>query len=117
MAVMTVQSGTAHRGLAIASLVLGILSAFFGLFAGVTWVLVLPGAVLTLVFGIVGRKHGMGKAGIALGAVALALGIWGVVIFGQAASELHRNLNEIGQMSDYNECVMNAPTLDDINNC
>lgn len=81
-----------HRGLAIASLVLGIIGAVFGLIP-LTFFIALPCGVLALIFGLLGRKHGTGKAGAILGAIAIVLGIVGIVIVGRAVDDVNNDLS------------------------
>ncbi len=84
-----------NSGMAIASLVFGLLSLLSS-FAGIGLVF----GVLALTFGLTAKKHmriypgltgsGMATAGIVLGAIALAVGIVALVIFGSAVfSFLH----------------------------
>jgi hypothetical protein len=99
-----------HRGLAIAAFVLSVVGAIFGLIP-LTCVIAIICGVLALIFGLVSRAHGMGRAGIVIGAIALALGIWGAVIVNSAVNDISNNVN------DYNNCIQNAQTLDQMSNC
>lgn len=82
------------RGLAITSLVLGIIGVLFGLIPLTFWMALVLG-VLALVFGLVGRRHGMGKAGAILAVAAIALGIAGAVIVNRAVDKVTNDLNSI----------------------
>lgn len=94
-----------EKGLAIASMVLGIVGIVFAWIPGVNW-LALPAAIVGLILGIValrkGQPRGMALTGIILGAiavlfaiVAIVLAIWALMafgsIFGELASEISRN--------------------------
>jgi len=92
-------------GFAVASLVLGLIGALFGLIP-LFFFLSIPAGVLALIFGVVAvRRHrggaasgkGMAIAGAILGGLALVLGIVGVVAIGDAANELDQDLQEIEQ--------------------
>lgn len=102
-----------HRGLAIAALVLGIAGIVFGL-VPITFFLALAGGTLAIIFGALGRRHGMGKWGLALGIVAVALGIWGATIVNKAASDL-QNYND--QYTQYTRCLDSATTASQIDAC
>jgi len=99
-----------HRGLAIAAFVLAVVGAIFGLIP-LTCVIAIICGVIALIFGLVSRAHGMGKAGIVIGIVALALGIWGAIIVNSAVNDISNNVN------DYNNCIQNAQTLEQMSNC
>lgn len=59
-------------GLAVASLVVGIIGLFlFGL----------PLGLLAIVFGAIGWEHGTGKAGVILGIIDVAGAIWFLSLF------------------------------------
>jgi hypothetical protein len=70
--------------------VLGVVGMVLGVFAGVTWFVVVPLGLLTLIFGVFGvseKRHYTGSAaataiiGTIAGAITLALGIWGTGTF------------------------------------
>jgi uncharacterized membrane protein YhhN len=87
------------NGLAVASLVLGIVGAIFGLIP-ILFVVAWICGLLALVFGISGFRKGrqgaphkgMALAGLILGIVALALGGWGVAIVSDAFNQLDQSL-------------------------
>jgi hypothetical protein len=94
----------AGNGLAVASLVLGIVGVVFGLIP-LTFFIALICGVLALIFGIVGWRaanKGRGRKGLAvsgtvLGVVALLLAFAGVFIIGEAADDLENELDEINR--------------------
>lgn len=96
--------------MAITALCLGVVGVLLGLLLpGVLWFLIIPLGALALIFGLVGvgrvRKgrsdaKKMAWSGSVLGVVALALGIWGVVIFAQAMQDLDKAVRDFDkQMS------------------
>lgn len=77
---MQVTNPNNKKGLAIASLVLGIVSIV--LFC--LWYICIPCAILALIFGIIARKespngNGMATAGIVLSIISLALCVLGII--------------------------------------
>ena len=90
------------NGMAVASLVLGIVGAVFGLIP-LTFFIALICGVLALIFGAIawkkanagaGRK-GMAIAGFILGLVAVGLAFVGIFIIDQAVTDLEENLNNL----------------------
>jgi hypothetical protein len=90
-------------GMAVAALVCGIVGAVIALIPilGIFGIIL---GLLGLIFGLVGwskaRKgqsggKGMAISGAILGALAIALGIWGLVIVGDAFDQLDQDLQEI----------------------
>jgi hypothetical protein len=77
----TMQQAPPRQGFAVASLVLGIVGAVFGL-VPLTALIALACGILAVVFGALGLKQrrGMALAGLILGVVAVALAIWGLVV-------------------------------------
>jgi hypothetical protein len=70
--------------------VLGVVGMALGVFAGITWFVVVPLGLLTLIFGVFGvseKRHYAGSAattsiiGTIAGAITLALGVWGTGTF------------------------------------
>lgn len=85
-----------HNHLGRSALVLGVAGILLGVFAGITWFVVVPLGLLTLIFGVFGvseKRHYVGSdattaiIGTIAGAVTLALGVWGTGTF---LSSLHR---------------------------
>jgi hypothetical protein len=79
-----------HNGLGRSALVLGVVGMVLGVFAGITWFVVVPLGLLTLIFGVFGvsqQRHYVGSdattaiIGTIAGAITLALGIWGTGTF------------------------------------
>jgi hypothetical protein len=97
------------RGLAITSLVLGIVGAAMGIVPLLCWMALVLG-LLGLIFGLVGRRHGMGKAGIVLSLVSLTLGVVGAVILANAVHQVSKDLNSIGEVPSTS---LPVPTLGD----
>lgn len=92
------------NGFAVAGLVLGIVGVVFGLIP-LTFFVALVCGVLAFVFGFIawrawkkdnarGRK-GMSIAAVILGALAIALGIWGAFIVDDAVDDLNEELNSL----------------------
>jgi hypothetical protein len=93
------------RGMAIAGFVVALVGCIFGLIP-LTFLLALIGGTVGLVFSILGRRHGLGKAGIVLAAVAIVLGIVGAVIVNQATTKLQNDLNNINtNTSHVSACI------------
>jgi hypothetical protein len=92
---------TPGRGMAIASLVLGIIGTVVGiipilfLFA---WILGIVGLVLGVIAYRSGKKVGVkqGRAGAILCTIAIVMGIVGISIVNSAVDKLDHNLNCIG---------------------
>jgi hypothetical protein len=91
------------NGMAVASLVLGIIGVVFGLVPLTGFIAIILG-VLAVIFGFIGRgnakkkgleRGGMATAGLILGFIALGLGIWGLIIVGEVFEELERQLEEL----------------------
>ena len=88
-----------RNGFAVTALVLGIVGvvlALFSILLPVASLVVPPWGILAVIFGIVGRRRsmrsggparGMAATGIVLGAIAVALGIAGIVFVTQTSSE------------------------------
>lgn len=85
-----------HRGLAIAALVLGIVGTIFG-FIPITFIVAFICGTLALIFGLIARRHGMGKAGIILGVCAIAFGIWGAIIVTRVTNDINNQFDCIGK--------------------
>lgn len=113
-------SATASNGFAVTALVLGIVGVVFGLVPFLfflAWIL----GVLGLVFGVLGRsratkdpragKKVMATWGAALGTVAIALGVAGIVIVNNAVDHVSKKLNGLS------DCIDNADTAAEINDC
>jgi hypothetical protein len=92
-----------RNGFGTTALVLGIVGAALGLVPLLGLIAIVLG-LLALVFGLLGWSNthrqlatnkGMAVSGTILGAVALALGIWGMVIVSQAVDDLDRDLDEL----------------------
>jgi hypothetical protein len=91
------------NGLAVASLVLGIVGAVMGLIPLTGFIAIICG-LLGVIFGFVGwrkassgaGRKGMAIAGLILSAIALTLGVVGLVIMNDAVNELDRELNKLG---------------------
>lgn len=98
------------RGLAITSLVLGIIGAAMGIVPLFCWMALVLG-LLGLIFGIVGRRHGMGKAGIVLSLLSLTLGVVGAVIVANAVHDVTKDLNS--SIGDVPSASLQVPTLGD----
>ena len=94
------------RGLAITSLVLGIVGAAMGIVPLLCWMALVLG-LLGLIFGVVGRRHGMGKAGIVLSLLSLTLGVIGAVILANAVHDVTNDLNTLGTVP-----TASLPTID-----
>ena len=91
------------NGMATASLVLGIIGLVLGLVPLTGFIAIICG-LLAVIFGSVGRKNakkeGVGRKtmatwGLVLGAAALALGIWGLVIVFTSVSTLEQELENL----------------------
>jgi hypothetical protein len=72
-----------HEGLAVAALVLGIIAVVFGAIP-LTFILAWVLGALAVIFGGIGRRPTKGKWGLALGIVAIVLGVIGVIIINGA---------------------------------
>jgi hypothetical protein len=101
-AAVPVPTAVPSKGLGIAALVVGIVSAVFGL-VPLLALFALAGGIVALVLGLVaarnqkraGAPRGMARAGWILGAVAVVLGVIGFAIVNQAVDNLESDLNEI----------------------
>jgi hypothetical protein len=79
-----------RNGLGRSALVLGVVGIALGVFAGITWFVVVPLGLLTLIVGVFGvsqQRYYVGSdvttaiIGTIAGAITLALGIWGTGTF------------------------------------
>jgi hypothetical protein len=79
-----------RNGLGRSALVLGVVGIVLGLFAGITWFVVVPLGLLTLIVGVFGvsqQRYYVGSdattaiIGTIAGAITLALGVWGTGTF------------------------------------
>jgi hypothetical protein len=92
------------HGLAIASLVTGIVGVVAGLIP-ILGFIALSCGVVALVLGLIARKKGklvsvkQGRAGAILGAIAIALGIAGFVIVNNAVHKLDHDLKHLQHQS------------------
>jgi len=102
-----------HSSMAVAALVLGIIGVVFGLIP-LTFFVALACGVLAIVFGALGRYHTKAKWGLALGIVAVALGIWGATIVNKASNDLQNYGN---QYTEYQNCLATANTAEAIDAC
>lgn len=102
----------ARNGMGVTALVLGIIGAVIGLIPLFGLGAIILG-ILAVVFGLVGfsraRKGAatnrkMSLIGAILGVIALALGIWGMVILGQAVSKIGTDLHNL------DTSISNMPT-------
>jgi hypothetical protein len=104
----------------VAALVLGIVAVVCGLIPFLfflAWIL----GILGLVFGLLGRGRAqkepavgrkvMATWGAALGAVAIALGVVGLVLVGDAVDEVSDDFNTLS------ECIENADTPAELDEC
>lgn len=80
------------RGLAISGLVLGIIGVVLGL-TPVTFWAAIPLGILGVIFGAIGFRHGVGKAGAILGVIAIVLGIVWAVAWGNAFNDTNNDVN------------------------
>lgn len=89
------------NGMAVAGLVLGIVGVVFGLIP-VLFLIALACGTLAVIFGGVAwnnarhgaNKKGMSIAGVVLGAVALVLGVAGIILIDDAVNDLEDDLDE-----------------------
>ena len=80
-------------GLAVAALVLGIV----GLVSSCVPLLgcyALPLTILAIVFGILGRAHGMGIAGLLCGLIGTVIGAYWIYVIVAVAEDIHDNLHD-----------------------
>jgi hypothetical protein len=78
-----------RNGLGRSALVLGLVGIVLGVFAGITWFVVVPLGLLTLIVGVFGvsqQRYYVGSDAAAIigtiaGAITLALGVWGTGTF------------------------------------
>jgi hypothetical protein len=94
----------ASNGLAVGDLASAIVGAGAGLIPIMFW-LAIPLGILGFIFGIIGRRWAkadpslgrmtMATWGIALGVIALALGIWGATIVAVVGRDLDRASNRL----------------------
>ncbi len=94
------QGNHGKNGLAIAAMVLGIISLVLFFY----WYIAFPCAVLAIIFAVISRKHGkngMATAGLVTGIISIvveiimifALTMLGLAIFNQASDIMNDNLN------------------------
>lgn len=100
------QQRAKYHGLAIAGFVCSLVGCIFGLIP-LTFVFAFILAALGITFSAIGRKHGLGKAGLVLGIIAAVLGIVGAVIVNSAVNNLNDSFN----------CIDNATTVSEMNDC
>lgn len=113
----TASTRTTGNGFAVTALVLGIVGALFGLIP-LTSFIALPLGVIGLVFGIVavvlalrgrrGRKV-MAIIGLALSAIALALGVWGMSILAKATDDLAKSVQSVGTPTQASASSASSP--------
>lgn len=72
-----------RRGLAITGLVLGVIGVVLALTPFTFWV-AMPLGIIGLIFGAIGFRYGMGKAGAILGGIAILISIIWAVAWGNA---------------------------------
>ena len=96
-----------YFGLAIAGFTVGLAGLLLGLIP-ILFILAWVLGAAALVFSIVGRRHGLGNAGIAVSIAAIVMGFVGVAIVASATSKLERDLNSIS--SDLSSAASAAPT-------
>lgn len=92
------------NGMAVASLVLGIIGVVFGLVPLTAFIAVICG-ILAIIFGWVGRSNAkkdpqigrktMATWGLVLGLIALGLGIIGFVVIEDVVSDLDQELDDL----------------------
>ena len=95
-----------HKGLAIAGFCVALVGCIFGLIP-LTFIFAFILGALGLVFGLIGRRHGLGKAATILAIVALCLGVIGAVI-------VNRAVNDVSNTFD---CISNSQTADEMDAC
>jgi Na+/proline symporter len=113
----------AGNGLAVAGFICALVGAFAGLIPLMFW-LAIPLGVLGLVFGIIGRKRakrepavgrrGMATWGIALGIVAVGLGIWGATVIASVSNDLDKASNDLNKNLN---CISKADTAAEMDAC
>lgn len=96
------------KGLAITSLVLGIVGVVAGFCPFTFFWLGYILAILAIIFGAVGRKHGLGKAGLILGIVAFAASLFMTVRAVMVVSETADEVAEFAASMEQFEREMNA---------
>jgi hypothetical protein len=95
------------KGFAVAALVLGITGIVFGT-VPITGLIAVALGLTGFVLGVISwrkrsrlhLRHTMAAWGTILSAIALALGIWGMVIVTDTVNEIDRDLNELDQQID-----------------
>lgn len=95
-----------HYGLAIAGFVCALVGVIFGLIP-LTCIFAMILGVIGIIFGALGRGHGLGKAALIIGIVAVILGIVGAVIVNNAVNDLN----------DSFDCIGNATSASQMDNC
>ncbi len=91
-----------NNGMAVASLVLGIVGAVFGL-VPIAFVFAWICGVLAVIFGAIGRKRGketgqrktMATWGLVLGVVAIVLGVIGIAIVNDAFNDVNSCIDSL----------------------
>lgn len=99
-----VQTQTTN-GFAVASLVLGIVAAVFGLIPLLSVIALIAG-ILAVIFGVVGLRRaqaggghrGMARAGLVTGIVGIILAIIGMVIINEAIEDVDRELQKLEEI-------------------
>lgn len=114
------------NGFGLTALILGIVGLLFCLVPLTGFIGFICG-VIALIFGIAGisrvrKSKATNKktsiAGTILGALAIAGGIWGMVIVFTAVDQLGTDLNNIGDdFENYSNCIENADTPEEISAC
>lgn len=94
------------HGLAIAGFVCALVGIIFGLIP-LTFIMAFILGTIAIVFGAIGRAHGLGKAGLILGIIAIILGIVGAVIVNNAVNDLNTTL----------DCISTSSTTTDMSQC
>ncbi|MCF7552470.1 DUF4190 domain-containing protein [Pseudonocardia sp. WMMC193] len=115
-----------RNGLALAALICGIVGILFGFIPLTFWVAgVLAVVAIPLALASLGRakrgaaSKGLTWSGLAAGVLALALAVWGAIVFFTAVSELSDHLQQTSdQLTSYSECLQRAGSdLDKMNAC
>jgi len=115
-----------RNGFAITALVLGIVGILFGLIPLTGFIAFILGAT-GLVFALSNRgriKRGRSDAkkmtifGGVLSAIALALGIWGMIILFTAVDQFGEDMEDIGNdLDSYSQCIDDADTAAQMDAC
>lgn len=114
------------NGVALASLILGILGIFTGGLLAIlfwfSWILGLIGLILGIVGLSKSKKTGvrrtMSKWGIVLSILALGSGVYGAIVTINAVNDVSDSLEQTSQEWDsYSKCVDQAADLDAMEKC